>query len=492
MGVVSKLIMAEGSIYNIICWKVGRHVIKFGTDGWRAIISDDFTYQNVRVVAQAIADYVLDTVGTQALIVVGYDTRFLSDKYAQECAQVLAANNIHVLLAAGVTPTPALSYAIKARQAVGGIMITASHNPYQYNGIKYKASYGGSALPSIIAEIELRLHREPPKIVGLTEAVESKRIEFCDFKEDYFRQLRNMVDLQKIVESGQRIVIDPMHGAGAGYIKELLSSAGMQVIEIRGDKDPCFGGVNPEPINQNLQALVDRVMVEKATAGFATDGDADRVGAVDNTGRFVNSHVIYALLLRYLISERKWTGGVVKTFSTSQMIDKLARKYSIAVYETPIGFKYICELFLKEDILLGGEESGGIGFKNHIPERDGILASLLLMEIMAAYKMPLHEIIDQMMQEIGYHYYDRLDLHIEPAVKDEVMESLRNRPPNLMAGKKVNEIQTLDGIKFMLEGESWLLFRASGTEPVVRIYAEAETSDTVARLLAAGRRLFES
>lgn len=466
-------------------------MIKFGTDGWRAVISEDFTFQNVRLVAQAIARYVLDTEGSQARVVIGYDTRFLSDKYARECAQVLAANSIQVFLAAGVTPTPALSYAVKARQAAGGIMITASHNPCQYNGIKYKAAYGGSALPGMIAEIESCLHREAPKNIGFTEALEQRLIEICDFKEDYFQQLRSIVDLRKIVDAGQKVVIDPMHGAGAGYIRELLGPEGMQVIEIRGNLDPCFGGVNPEPIRNNLQALVDRVVAEKAAAGFATDGDADRVGAVDSKGRFVNSHVIYALFLRYLFKEKKWTGGVVKTFSTSQMIDKLARLYSIPVYETPIGFKYICELFLQEDILLGGEESGGIGFKNHIPERDGILASLLLMELMAAYKLPLNKIIDQMMQEIGRHYYDRLDLHISSTVKSQVMEALLKSPPKLLAAQRVREVQTLDGLKLMLEDGGWLLFRASGTEPVVRIYAEAGSSRAVAGLLAAGRGFFE-
>lgn len=465
-------------------------MITFGTDGWRSIISDDFTFHNVRVVAQAIAGYVGETAGSTAVVVIGYDTRFLSDQYAEECAKVLAANRIHVLLAAGVTPTPVLSYAVKVHRAAGGIMITASHNPYKYNGIKYKAAFGGPALPGMVAAIESYLYREAPKTISLAEAVEQRMVRFCDFKEDYCRQLRSVVDLRKIVDSGQRIVIDPMHGAGAGYIKELLSAAGMQVTEIRGDRDPLFGGVNPEPIQKNLQALVDRVVLDKAAAGFATDGDADRVGAVDANGQFINSHVIYALLLQYLINKKGWTGGVVKTFSTSQMIDKLARKYDIPVYETPIGFKYICELFLSEDILLGGEESGGIGFKNHIPERDGILASLLLMEIMAVYNLPLHEIVDQMMQEIGYHYYDRLDLHVEHAAQKGVMESLRSKPPALLAGHKVSEVLTLDGIKFMLEGSNWLLVRASGTEPVVRIYAEAGNSETVRALLAAGRQFF--
>ncbi len=461
-------------------------MIRFGTDGWRAVISEEFTYANVRVVAQAIADYVLDTAGGQPLIVIGYDTRFLSDKYAGECAGVLAANGIKVLLADRVTPTPALSFAVKDCRAAGGIMITASHNPYQYNGIKYKAGYGGSALPDIIAQIEARLNCQSPKVMTPAEAVSRGLVQYFNGEEAYCRQLRCLVDLQKITRAGHRVVIDPMHGAGAGFIKRLLAAEGMEVVEVRGECNPLFGGVNPEPIRPNLQVLVEAVTAAKAHAGFATDGDADRVGAVDANGEFVNSHIIYALLLRYLIRERKWTGGVVKTFSTSQMIDKLAARFEIPVFETPIGFKYICELFLQEDILLGGEESGGIGFKNHIPERDGILCSLLLMELMAAYDKPLHEIIDEMMQEIGYHYYDRADLHLLPEAKAKAMQALQEKPPKMIAGVKVSEVLTLDGRKFMLADGSWLLFRASGTEPVVRVYAEAGSKAAVARLLKDG------
>ncbi|MDA8235879.1 MAG: phosphoglucomutase/phosphomannomutase family protein [Clostridia bacterium] len=465
-------------------------MIKFGTDGWRAVISDDFTFENVRVVAQAIAEYVKENAEGQPLIAIGYDTRFLSDKYAQECAKVLAANGIKVLLSDRVTPTPALSFAVKSRQATGGIMVTASHNPYQYNGIKYKAGYGGSALPDIISQIEERLHRQQPKVVALEEVAAQGLIQYFNGEEEYCQQIRSLVDLKKIAQAGHRVVIDPMHGAGAGFIKRLLAEEGMEVIEVRGEQNPLFGGVNPEPIRQNLQALVDVVGKENAQAGFATDGDADRVGAVDANGEFVNSHIIYALLLRYLITERKWSGGVVKTFSTSQMIDKLAAKYGIPVFETPIGFKYICELFLKEDILLGGEESGGIGFKNHIPERDGILSSLLLMEIMATYGKSLVEIIDELMQEIGYHYYDRVDLHLKPEVKDKAMAALKENPPQEFAGVKVKEVLTLDGIKFMLEDGSWILFRASGTEPVVRVYVEAGNGQAVTRILKEGKNRF--
>ena len=464
-------------------------MIKFGTDGWRAVISDEFTFQNVRVVAQAIADYTLENVEKQAVIAIGYDTRFLSERYAQECATVLAANDINVLLADRVTPTPALSYAIKNRQATGGIMITASHNPYQYNGIKYKAGYGGSASPDIIAKIEDKLHHREPRAVPFKEAVDRGIIRYFDCEEEYLGQLRALVDIAKIAQSRPRVVIDPMHGAGAGCIKNLLASEGLEVIEIRGNKDPLFGGVNPEPILKNLQALVDAVAIEKADAGFATDGDADRVGAISGSGEFVNSHIIYALLLKYLVSERKWTGGAAKTFSTSQMVDKLAYKYNMPVYETPIGFKYICELFLKEDILLGGEESGGIGFKNHVPERDGILSSLLLMEIMAVYNKPLDNIIEDLMQEIGHHYYDRVDLHLSREVKARAMQALTENRPEEFAAARVTKILTLDGTKYLLEDGSWILFRVSGTEPVIRVYAEAGDRGTVARLLNEGKCL---
>lgn len=465
-------------------------MIKFGTDGWRAVISEEFTFANVRVVAQAIADYVLETTtDRRPVIAIGYDTRFLSDLYAQECALVLAANGIQVLLADSVTPTPALSFAVRNRKAAGGIMVTASHNPYRYNGIKYKAAYGGSALPAIISDIESKLGVREPVNMPLEKALAEGRVQYFNCQEEYFRQIRSLVDLQKIARAGLKVVIDPMHGAGAGYIKKLLAAEGLEVCEIRGDKNPLFGGVNPEPIRNNLKALVDAVGREKAAAGFATDGDADRVGAVGANGDFINSHVIYALLLRYLVGVRKWSGGVVKTFSTSRMIDKLAHQYNLPAFETPIGFKYICELFLKEDILLGGEESGGIGFKNHIPERDGILSSLLLMEIMAEYGKSLDEIIDEMMREIGYHCYDRVDLHLSPEAKEKALGILGSCRPEKFGGIGVAEILTLDGVKFMLEDGSWILFRASGTEPVIRIYAESADMDRVQYLLNEGRQM---
>ncbi|HEX3032372.1 MAG TPA: phosphoglucomutase/phosphomannomutase family protein [Bacillota bacterium] len=465
-------------------------MIKFGTDGWRAVISEEFTFANVQVVAQAIADYITMTEQGCPVVVIGYDTRFLSDAYGAECARVLAANGIKVLLSDRVIPTPALSFAVKNRQAAGGIMVTASHNPYQYNGIKYKAAYGGSALPDIIKGIEAKLHENTPKVMTLAEGLAKGLIEYFNGEEEYSIQINSLVDLDKIAAAGARVVIDPMYGAGAGFIRRLLAEKGLAVSEIRGEHNPLFGGVNPEPIGPNLKGLVAEVGACKAVAGFATDGDADRVGAVDASGQFVNSHIIYALLLRYLVTQRHWSGGVVKTFSTSLMIDKLAARYGLKVFETPIGFKYICELFLKEDILLGGEESGGIGFKNHVPERDGILCSLMLMEIMAVSGKSLAELVEDLMQEIGWHYYDRVDLHLSPEVKAKGMEQLGASLPSAFAGLKVSEVQTLDGIKFVLEESSWILFRASGTEPVVRIYAESGDLQVVQRLLQEGQKLF--
>lgn len=460
-------------------------VIKFGTDGWRAVTGNGFTMKNVRIVAQAIADCIL-AAEKDAVIAVGYDTRFMSDVFARECALVLAANGIKVLLSETVTPTPVLSHLVKYRQATGGIVFTASHNPYQYNGIKYKAGYGGPALPGIICGIEDRLYCSEPKTVDFDEVRKTGLIECLNGEWDYICQLRSLVDIDKINTSLPKVIIDPMHGAGAGLIPKILGAGGTQIREIRANRDVLFGGVNPEPISHNLQVLSQVVREVKAQAGLATDGDADRIGAVDANGEFVNAHSIFALILRYLVKKRGLSGGVAKTFSTSRMIDKLAAKHNLPVTETPIGFKYICELFLSEDILIGGEESGGIGFKNHIPERDGILCILLVMEIMAEYKITLNELVNELMQEIGYHYYDRADLHLAAGnQRTRLQEMLTNGPPDF-AGMKVEEVLTLDGTKLVFGDGSWILFRASGTEPVIRVYTEADSPEKVDKLLQAG------
>lgn len=466
-------------------------VIKFGTDGWRGVISDDFTFENVRTVAQAIADYI-NASGQKPLILIGYDARFLSDRYAKECAKVVTANGIKVLMADKITATPVISYGVKQYGAAGAIIVTASHNPAEYNGIKFKAHYGGSALPDIMAEIEKYLHQNPVRLISLDEAEQKGLIEFYNFDGPYIEQLKSLVNLELIAKSGIKAVIDPMYGAGSGYLKSLLGEAGLEVIEIRGEFNPSFAGINPEPIEKNLQALKEAVKSTGSWVGLATDGDADRVGVVDATGAFINSHQIYALFLRHLVEKRGWTGGVVKTFSTSQMIDKLAQKYGLKTYETPIGFKYICELFLTEDILLGGEESGGIGFKYHVPERDGLLSSLLLLEIMATHKKTLGEIINELMDEIGYYFYNRVDLHITEEQKKRAVDSLLNNPPAKFGNVLVKEVQKLDGVKFFLDNGGWILFRASGTEPVVRVYAETDSPERVQSCLSEGQMLVEN
>jgi alpha-D-glucose phosphate-specific phosphoglucomutase len=462
--------------------------IKFGTDGWRGVISDDFTFENVRICAQAIADYVKESDLPQ-VILIGYDARFMSEYYAKECIRVVTANGIKVLVADKVTATPVVSYGVKQYGVAGAIVVTASHNPAEYNGIKYKAYYGGSALPNIMMEIEKFLYKNSVQTITIGEAENGGLIELCNFDKPYAEHIRSLVDLQVISGSGIKAVIDPMYGAGSGYLKDFLKDLEVDVVEIRGERNPSFCGINPEPIEKNLLALKEAVLNSGSWVGLATDGDADRVGAIDANGTFINSHQIYALFLRHLVEKRGWKGGVVKTFSTSQMIDKLARKYGLKTYETPIGFKYICELFLKKDILLGGEESGGIGFKNHIPERDGILSSLLLLEIMATYGKPLGEILNELMNEIGYHYYDRVDLHITEEQKKKAMDKLYTNPPEMFHDILIKEIQRLDGVKFILEDDSWILFRASGTEPVVRVYAEADSKDKVTELLKTGREI---
>lgn len=465
--------------------------IKFGTDGWRAVISRDFTFENVAIVAQAIADYVLSQNKYHQGLIIGYDSRFLSREYAEECAKVICGNGIKVYLTNKITPTPVVSYAVKHLNTAGGIMVTASHNPPKYNGVKFKAAYGGSALPDIIADIEKYLFRNRVKMDELDSAKAQGLLEYFDADQMYFGHIKSLVNFELIKSLDSRIIVDPMHGAGSGYVKRLLQEVGVECIEIRGEHNPGFGGINPEPIDKNLGALIDAVKSHNAHVGLATDGDADRIGAIDATGDFISSHQIYALLLRHLIENRGWSGGVVKTFSTTQMIDKLVNKYGIKAFETPIGFKYICELFLCEDILIGGEESGGIGIKNHIPERDGILISLLLLEIMATYQQTLGEIIKDLMDEIGFYYYDRIDLHISMDKIEKLMNELKSNSIDSIANTRVAKVQTLDGVKFIMNDDSWLLFRASGTEPVVRVYCEADCPEKVQQYLEFGRDILK-
>ena len=465
--------------------------IQFGTDGWRGIIADDFTFENVRNVSQAIADYILSKQPKESSVVVGYDTRFLSDRFAQQVASVLAANGVFVYLAKEVSPTPAISYAIKSKNASGGVMVTASHNPPCFNGLKFKGEYAGPASEEITNRIESHLFRnlkegkQPPKI-DFEEAQKQGLVKLFDPKTDYLKHLTKLIDPDVMRKRPMKIVIDPMYGAAIGYMRSILEEAGQTVIEIRSRRDQFFGGINPEPIEQNLQALSEAVIESNADIGLATDGDGDRIGAVDSRGNFVNPHQIFALLLCHLVENRKWHGAVAKTLSATCMIDILCQKFGLPLYVTPIGFKHICLLMLKDDILIGGEESGGIGIKGHLPERDGILAGLLIVELLATKGKSLEQLLADLRAQIGSFYYERRDIQVSP---DEISHWV---PPSVSPSSRINgalvkAIDRRDGVKYLLDNGSWLMIRASGTEPVIRIYAEAQGKKIVERLLREGQ-----
>lgn len=475
--------------------------IRFGTDGWRAVISKEFTFENVRHVAQAIADYVLsgmEQVPGQG-VVVGFDTRFLSDRYAIEVANVLAGNGLPVWLSKADCPTPALSYAVKHFAAAGGVMITASHNPPRYNGIKFKSHFGGSAMPEVTAEIERILERnlatgrtpqwaEPPWREGVPQPGEVVRFEPM---EAYLKHLRTLVDFQVIARSGLRVAVDPMYGAGRGYIARWLRDLGVMVRELHGDLNPGFGGLHPEPIGRNLGQLIELMREGGYDVGLATDGDADRIGAVDAGGEFVSPHLLITLALEHLLNAGK-RGLVVKTISTTQLVNRVAEAHALEVRETPVGFNYICDYMLKQPVLIGGEESGGISILGHIPEGDGILMGLLILEIVARAKLPLRQLVEGLQQRYGPFFYDRLDQQVQPFSKRELVRSLEAAAPADLAGQPVAKVNSSDGVKFLLADDSWLLIRPSGTEPVLRIYAEARTPAGVQQLLHEGVSLAES
>lgn len=468
--------------------------ISFGTDGWRGIIADNFTGANVRLVSQAVVNYFLrPTVPGEPVVFIGYDNRSQSEYFAAEAAKVVAASGLKAVLSAQSCSSPSISYNAHKANAKGGIMITASHNPPQFNGLKIKMGFGGSALPSDIDEIvkELNALYEKGQFTVDVPAEAADKIEIRDLRPAYFDGLRSMVDLQKIASAKFRVVADPMHGSGSGYLSDILRGGGVEIEEICRDRNPVFGGLNPEPITQNLGPLKDAVLASNADVGVAIDGDADRVGAMDSDGNFVDSHRIFALLLRHLYEDKGQRGSVVKTVSTTTLIDKLCAKYGLPLHVVPIGFKNICDWMLKEDVLIGGEESGGIGVQGFIPERDGPLMSLLLLETMATRKKRLEEQIAELMAEFGPHEYQRVDLHPVPSKMAAVIQSLKEDNPTEIAGLPVRSIDRTDGTKFLLDNDAWLLLRASGTEPVVRVYAESSSQAKVQELIDAGMGLVE-
>jgi alpha-D-glucose phosphate-specific phosphoglucomutase len=469
--------------------------IKFGTDGWRAVIADDFTFANVRIAAEAIASYVHAKEDPAKGICIGYDTRFGSKAFARTCAEVVAATGIPVQLANDVTPTPALSYAVFKRGQAGGIMITSSHNPAQWNGVKYKGWYGGSGKPSMISDIESRLGQPVPR------AAQPAKIEEVDFLPPYLESIQSFTSLDALSKCGMKFAIDSMYGAGLTFLSDIFTRLGVAHVQIRGNADPAFPGINPEPIEPNIRALGEAVVANGCQAGLCTDGDADRIGATDEHGNFVDPHKIYSVLLSWALKHHNdWPGAVTRAFNTTKMLDRICLKHGRELIEHGIGFKYICDLMLERTILMGGEESGGIGWQRHLPERDGLLNCLLLAEVMAEEGKTLGQLVADLQAEYGEHQYGRIDLRLPEAQKLNAIARAKALQPGdpVFAGMAIYCQENLDGVKFYLDNpeatskpkaaETWILLRASGTEPLLRIYTESCCKESVAKLLASARK----
>ncbi len=468
-------------------------MIKFGTDGWRAVIADDFTFDNVRRVAGAIAAYVLKHEDPKRGVIVGYDTRFVSPQAARVTAEVLADAGIPVKLANDYTPTPAVSCAVKDLQAAGGVMITSSHNPFNWNGMKFKASFGGSATPAIMKAIEEELAAAAmPR--GAKAAIEE-----IDCKQPYIAAICRFADLPLITKARFKFAIDAMYGAGRGVLPQIFDQHGIQYVAIHQELNPLFPGINPEPIEPHVAELQQLVVKEKCHAGLATDGDADRIGAVAEDGSFVDAHKIFAVLLHWLLERKKWPGEVVRAFNTTRMIDRICAKYGRRLNECPIGFKYVADLMMEREIVIGGEESGGIGYSRFLPERDGLLNSLLLANVMAEEGKPLGQLVADLQKEFGAHYYGRRDLHIPEDIKQSAIQRAKSEQTKRLGNYAVLKKENLDGIKFFLDAptngngaEAWILFRASGTEPLLRVYAEAASPGLVDEILASGEKFVKT
>lgn len=465
--------------------------IKFGTDGWRGVIAEDFTFANARIVAQAIGRYVVRGEDAGKGVLVGFDHRFASDSVAATVAEVISSTGTPVWLADKPCPTPAISLLVRQRAAAGGIVVTASHNPYRWNGMKYKASYGSSALPSIVAQIEKELAyvqsrdiAPPPPRKHLIQSLEPRS--------PYLEALEKLVDWDRVKKAKLRFVSDVMHGSAAGLLLELFRRNGVACDEIRGARDPLFGGVNPEPIEPHIDALRKAVLAGKYDAGFCADGDGDRIGAVDRDGTFVNPHQIFALLVWHLAGTRNLPGDIAKTFSVTKLIDKLAAKFGRKLHEVPIGFKYICELMLEQNILIGGEESGGIGTSLYLPERDATVSALFLAELMAWHGKSLGELLAALHAEFGEYHYGRVDLDVTQSQKHNAIEHFSSGSFRSLLDWPVGQREAIDGVKVYLGEIGWVMVRASGTENVLRVYSETSKPEITRRVLSAVAQLVQN
>lgn len=469
--------------------------IKFGTDGWRAVMCDTFTFANVRLVVQAIASYIHDSGKAHKGVVIGHDARFLAERFAEEAAKVMVANGIEVLMFNEDAPTPVVAYAVTLYQTAGAVMFTASHNPPEYNGIKYIPEYGGPASTDITGAIESNLNKltsVSADSVDLEIARQQERLQLIDTRGEYFDHISRLVDFDAIQQSGLRLVCDPMYGSGRHYLPEILAVNGCQVETIRGYRDPLFGGGLPEPTEKELTPLIDKVKATGSHLGLATDGDADRFGVIDGTGRYITPNQVIALLLVHLVERRGYTGAVVRTVATTHLLDRLAEKYGLELIETPVGFKYICELMRRQSVVIGGEESGGLSIGHHIPEKDGILANLLMAEMQATRGKALGEVLTDIMNDVGFFYSRRIDLRYPEVKKASLVKTLASAPPPRIAGRSVERVIDIDGAKLVLEDGSWFLVRPSGTEPLLRVYIEASSETIVEELAVAVREFVES
>ena len=489
--------------------------IKFGTDGWRAVIAEDFTFANVARVAQATADFWKSEIGPPPLrsgavapklsakaenqkleifgwspkVVIGYDRRFLSDAFARCAAEVFAANDFQVVLTPEPTPTPSVSYAVKHLHAVGGVMITASHNPPIFNGFKLKSHYGGSSDSETCKAVEGFLDRNPVRSTKLADAIRAKQIFVKDVRPAHYAALKKLVDFKLIAKSKLRFAHEALFGVGAGCFEQLLAGTTCKVTTLNGAHDCLFGGINPEPIEKNYGRSQAFLRKHPHDICLVTDGDADRVGGMDGRGNYLSTHQLICLLLHHLAINRKGRGRVVKALTTTSMVDKMCAAYGLPLVETGVGFKYICAEMLKGDVLLGAEESGGIGFPGHIPERDGIAAGLMLLEMLATERVSVNKLVARLEKQFGAHRYGRIDTHFPLEKRGALMEFLKTNPPAKLLRSPLAEVKSYDGVKFVAADSSWLMLRGSGTEPILRIYAEAKTEADVEKLLRLGQSL---
>lgn len=468
--------------------------IQFGTDGWRAVMAEGFTFANVARVAQAAADFWKSEVqnprsevfGRELKVIIGFDRRFFSDRYAQTAAEIFAGNDFQVVLTPEPTPTPSVSFAVKAQRAVGGVMITASHNPPIFNGFKLKSSYGGSSDPETCQAVEGFLDRNPVRSVKFDEAVRAGRISLRDVRSAHFAALKKLVDFKLIAGSKLRFAHDALFGVGAGCFERLLAGTTCNVTTLNAEHDVLFGGINPEPIDQNYTRSQKFLRRHPHDICLVTDGDADRVGGMNGRGDALTTHQIICLLLYHLVVNRKGRGRVVKALTTTSMVDKMCVAHGLPLVETGVGFKYICAEMLKGDVLLGVEESGGIGFPGHIPERDGVAAGLMLLELLATERVSVDKILAKLEKQFGPHRYGRIDTHYPLEKRASLMEFLKNHPPTKLLRSPLAGMKTFDGVKFVAEDSSWLMLRGSGTEPILRIYAEARSDADARKLLKLG------